>query len=120
MGTVARQHLNTYIMYWRGTPSDTSQPIFLTLSGKPVVQSSVKQMFARLKQVAGITDKRISAHTCRHWFAVTCIKSGMPILSSAFLLVRERGFLHFGTCRAGRGVGAHRYVKEGDLSPGKV
>ncbi len=86
MGAVARQHLNTYIMYWRGTPADTNEPVFLTVFGKPVVQSSIKQIFARLKQVAGITDKRVSAHTCRHWFAVNCIKSGMPILSSAFLL----------------------------------
>lgn len=35
-------------------------------------------MFVRLKQGANITDKRVSSHTCRHWFAVNAIKNGMP------------------------------------------
>lgn len=78
MGSVARQHLNTYIVYWRGTPSDSSEAVFLSVFGQPLSQATVKQMFARLKRIAGITDKRVSAHTCRHWFAVNSIKNGMP------------------------------------------
>lgn len=78
MGSVARQHLNTYIVYWRGTPADSNEPVFLNVFGQPLATSAVKRMFARLKEKAGITDKRVSAHTCRHWFAVNCIKNGMP------------------------------------------
>jgi site-specific recombinase XerD len=89
VGVAARQHLNTYIVYWRGTPDDSSEPVFLTVFGKPVAQSTVKQMFARLKALAGIKDKRVSAHTCRHWFAVTCIKNGMPTIVLKELLGHE-------------------------------
>jgi site-specific recombinase XerD len=78
MGTVARQHLNTYIVYWRGAPADTNERVFTTVFGKPVTPSAIKQLFARLKRVVGITDKRVSAHTCRHWFAVSSIKRGVP------------------------------------------
>lgn len=77
-GGVARQHLNTYITYWRGTPASTDETVFLNVFGKPVAPSTIKQMFARLKLAAGITDKRVSAHTCRHWFAVNMIKRGLP------------------------------------------
>ncbi len=35
------------------------------------------EVFMRLKRVAGITDKRVSPHTCRHWFAVNAIKKGV-------------------------------------------
>ncbi len=78
MGSVARQHLNTYITYWRGIPASLSEAVFLSVFGKPLRPSAVKQMFARLKKLAEITDKRVSAHTCRHWFAVNSIKNGMP------------------------------------------
>lgn len=89
MGVVARQYLNTYVMYWRGTPSDSSEPVFMSVFGKPLVQSAVKQMFSRIKKIAGITDKRVSAHTCRHWFAVNCIKNGMPTIALKNLLGHE-------------------------------
>lgn len=43
----------------------------------------------RLKRIADITDKRVSAHTCRHWFAVNCIKNGMPTIALKNLLGHE-------------------------------
>lgn len=89
MGAVARQHLNTYITYWRGAPSDIEEIVFLTVFGKPVVPSSVKSLFARLKSLSGIEDKRVSAHTCRHWFAVNCIKNGMPTIAVKDMLGHE-------------------------------
>lgn len=90
VGSVARQHLNTYISYWRGTPDDTSEAVFLSVFGKPLTPGTVKQMFDRLKKSAGITDKRVSAHTCRHWFAVNCIKRGMPSTVLQGLLGHEQ------------------------------
>ncbi len=78
-GRVARQHLNTYLTYWRGVPSDpTNEQVFLSLSGSPLTPRGAQVIFMRLKRVSGITDKRVSAHTCRHWFAVNAIKRGMP------------------------------------------
>jgi site-specific recombinase XerD len=78
-GKVARQHLNTYIQYWRGVPArNEDEHVFLNVFGIPMRLQSIQQLFKRLKKVSGITDKRVSAHTCRHWFAVNCIKRGMP------------------------------------------
>jgi site-specific recombinase XerD len=77
-GSVARQHLNTYVMYWRGTPENTDDSVFLNVFGQKLGVSGIKEIFSRIKKIAGITDKRVSAHTCRHWFAVNAIKNGMP------------------------------------------
>lgn len=89
VGSIARQHLNTYITYWRGASHDSSEAVFLSVFGRSLTPGTVKQMFARLKRNAGITDKRVSAHTCRHWFAVNCIKRGMPTVALRDLLGHE-------------------------------
>jgi site-specific recombinase XerD len=91
IGKVARQHLNTYIQYWRGTPAqDTDEHIFLNAFGDPLSQSAAQRIFVRLKEIAGIKDKRVSAHTCRHWFAVNSIKNGMPSVALQALLGHEQ------------------------------
>jgi len=91
MGKVARQHLNTYIQYWRGEPKDaTNERVFLNAFGNPLKRSSAQEIFVRLKRVAGITDKRVSAHTCRHWFAVNMIKRGLPSTVLQGLLGHEQ------------------------------
>ncbi len=78
-GKVARQHLDTYIQYWRGKPEDQEEFVFITPFGTPLRSThSVQAIFKRLQQVSKIKDKRVSAHTCRHWFAVNAIKQGMP------------------------------------------
>jgi site-specific recombinase XerD len=82
-GKVAKQHLDTYVRYWRGVPLDAIQPddtVFLNLFGNPLKSVAADRLFARLKRVSGITDKRVSPHTCRHWFAVNAIKNGMPTI----------------------------------------
>jgi site-specific recombinase XerD len=78
MGKVAKQHLMTYIRYWRGEPESGDEHVFLSISGRPLTRGVAGGIFARLKRVAGITDKRVSPHTCRHWFAVNAIKKGVP------------------------------------------
>jgi len=91
MGKVARQHLNTYIQYWRGEPSkEDDEHVFLTLLGNPLTLKAAQDIFRRLKRVAAITDKRVSAHTCRHWFAVNCIKNGMPSIVLQGILGHEQ------------------------------
>ena len=89
IGKVARQYLHTYITYWRGAPSERDEHVFLNAFGKPLRKQAAHDMFARLKRVAGITDKRVSPHTCRHWFAVNCIRRGMPSTALQALLGHE-------------------------------
>jgi site-specific recombinase XerD len=90
IGKVARQHLQTYIQYWRGVPTeDHEQHVFLNAFGNPLSTNAASDIFTRLKRVSGITDKRVSAHTCRHWFAVNCIKNGMPSTALQALLGHE-------------------------------
>ena len=80
-GPVARQHLNTYLQYWRGQPDDpVYDSLFLSAFGKPLTDYAVQESFRRLKRIAGIRDKRVTPHICRHWFAVNAIKQGMPTI----------------------------------------
>jgi site-specific recombinase XerD len=89
-GSVARQHLNTYLQYWRGDPLDpVNEHVFLSVFGKPLSDNAVQRMFKRLAERANIHDKRVSAHTCRHWFAVNAIKQGMPTAALRDLLGHE-------------------------------
>ncbi len=91
MGKVARQHLNTYITYWRGAPSDpVHEHVFLNAFSDPLKPAPAQAIFRRLKEVAGIKDKRVSAHTCRHWFAVNMIKRGLPSTVLQGLLGHEQ------------------------------
>ncbi len=89
-GKIARQHLNTYVTYWRGRSPESDEHVFLNSYGSPLTYTAVQQMFMRLKRVADIKDKRVSAHTCRHWFAVNCIKNGMPSTVLQGLLGHEK------------------------------
>ena len=76
---------------WRGIPTDPlDEHEFLNALGDPLRPPAAQAIFRRLKQVAGITDKRVSAHTCRHWFAVNCIKRGMPSTVLQGLLGHEQ------------------------------
>lgn len=88
-GKVARQHLNTYITYWRGQPNESDEHVFLNAFGAPLRYPAAQYIFVRLKEVAGIQDKRVSPHTCRHWFAVNCIKNGMPTIVLKEILGHE-------------------------------
>ncbi len=89
LGSVARQHLNTYVQYWRGETTAGDDHVFLNAFGNPLSKQSGDRIFVRLKREAGIRDKRVSAHTCRHWFAVNCIKNGMPTIVLQGLLGHE-------------------------------
>jgi len=89
-GKVARQYLNAYVQYWRGVPTIKGDDhVFLTVSGRPMSSWAMFTLFERLKKGAGIDDKRVSPHTCRHWFAVNCIKRGMPTIALKGLLGHE-------------------------------
>ena len=76
-------------MYWRGPVKDPDDHVFIGLFGKPLAKPTAGGIFERLKKISGITDKRVSAHTCRHWFAVHCIKAGMPTIVLKEILGHE-------------------------------
>jgi site-specific recombinase XerD len=91
-GKVAQQHLDTYVRYWRGVSPDKIKPgdhVFLSAYGDPLRTSAAYRIFVRIKKIAGITDKRVSPHTCRHWFAVNAIKNGMPTVVLKNILEHE-------------------------------
>ncbi|MBA2394394.1 MAG: tyrosine-type recombinase/integrase [Ktedonobacteraceae bacterium] len=91
-GKIARQHLDTYVRYWRGEPLDkvhSDDYVFLTAFGHPLSAHGAWKIFSRLKMVASIDDKRVSPHTCRHWFAVNAIKNGMPTIVLKNILGHE-------------------------------
>ncbi|MBX5458776.1 MAG: tyrosine-type recombinase/integrase [Thermogemmatispora sp.] len=88
-GQVAHQYLQTYLRFWRGEPKEPDDHVFLSVNGRPLCPNGVRCIFERLKREAGITDKRVSPHTCRHWFAVRCIKKGMPTTALQQLLGHE-------------------------------
>ena len=88
-GKVARQHLDTYLRYWRGEPAAGDETAFVTVMGESMRPGAIGAIFTRLNQKADIQDKRVSAHTCRHWFAVNCIKQGMPTAVLKDLLGHE-------------------------------
>ncbi|MBX5451743.1 MAG: tyrosine-type recombinase/integrase, partial [Thermogemmatispora sp.] len=88
-GKVARQYLQTYLHFWRGEPEQPTDSVFLSVDGTPLTSAGVRKVFERLKRSAGIADKRVSPHTCRHWFAVNCIKRGMPTAALQQLLGHE-------------------------------
>ncbi len=88
-GEAASRYL---VRYWRRVPFTDVQPddhVFLNAFGDPLRFSAASHMFVRLKRVAGITDKRVSPHTCRHWFAVNAIRNGMPTVVLKSILGHE-------------------------------
>jgi site-specific recombinase XerD len=62
---------------------------FLAETRKPLTKNGVTLLFMRLKQRAGITDKRISPHIFRHTFAIRYLKLGKDPFSLQELLGHE-------------------------------
>ena len=52
-----------------------------------MTEQTITKLFARLKKRSGIADKRVSAHTCRHWYAIRFLLKGGKL----FALQRHLG-----------------------------
>ena len=63
--------------------------LFLAETRKPLTKNGITLLFARLKQRAQITDKRISPHIFRHTFAIRYLKLGRDPFSLQELLGHE-------------------------------
>jgi site-specific recombinase XerD len=87
LGQRGYHYLTSYLDHWRGEPDSTSERLILTDVGGPLTEQTVTKLFSRLKRLSGITDKRVSAHTCRHWYAIRFLLKGGKL----FALQRHLG-----------------------------
>src|SRR5262249_61091218 len=65
-----------YLDPWRGEPKTTQERLTPPDDGPPLTEQTITKLFARLKKRSGISDKRVSAHTCRHWYAIRFLLKG--------------------------------------------
>lgn len=82
--------INQYLAI-RGVVED-SEPLFTSTSnntakyGNSFSAQSVGKMIKRYMKAAGIADKKITAHSTRHYAATTAIKSGVDVREVAAML----------------------------------
>lgn len=82
-----RAHRVSYLDYWRRDPESNENRLLLTDDGSPLTEQTVTKLLSRLNKRSGITDKRMSAHTCRHWYAIRFLLKGGKL----FALQRHLG-----------------------------
>ncbi len=87
LGQRGYHYLTSYLDHWRGDPESPEDRLLLTDDGSPITEQTVTQLFRRLKRQSGIKDKRVSAHTCRHWYAIRFLLGGGKL----FALQRHLG-----------------------------
>jgi site-specific recombinase XerD len=76
LGQRGYHYLCAYLDHWRGEPESTKENLILSDDGSPLTVNGICLFFRRLKKKAAITDKRVSAHTCRHWYAIRFLIEG--------------------------------------------
>ena len=87
LGQRGSHYLCAYLDYWRGEPENNDEYLILTDDGNALTYESITQLFRRLKKRSGVSDKRVSAHTCRHWYAIRFLLKGGKL----FALQRHLG-----------------------------
>jgi site-specific recombinase XerD len=99
IGNSAQRSLQKYLFRYRQEPAHAGiDNIFLSTSGTPLTENSVKLMFTRMARRSGVI--RLHAHLCRHTFAVNYLLNGGDILSLQQILGHTtlemvRHYLHF-------------------------
>lgn len=84
-----RHLISTYLNKWRSEPQSSDERIFLADDGRPLTVAGIEMIFRTLKKRASAMDKRISPHTCRHWFAVNFLRNGGSVFQLQELLGHE-------------------------------
>ncbi len=79
LGQRGYHYLTAYIDHWRGEPENLEDHIILNDDGSPLTYMAIYKLFRRMKAACGIVDKRVSPHTCRHWYAVRFLLIGSSI-----------------------------------------
>jgi integrase/recombinase XerC/integrase/recombinase XerD len=72
VGTTAQKALLRYLL----SRKDKEPWLWVTQSGTRLKVAAIAQRFRVIRQLAGITDVRCSAHTCRHTFATSALLNG--------------------------------------------
>jgi site-specific recombinase XerD len=89
LGQRGDHYLCAYLDHWRDEPEHTEERLLLTDDGSPLTPYAVRQLLRRLKRISGITDKRVSAHTCRLWYAIRFLLKGLLKGGKLFALQRH-------------------------------
>jgi site-specific recombinase XerD len=76
LGQRGYHYLCGYLDYWRGEPESQEERLILSDDGSHLTPNGIALFFRRLKKASGITDKRASAHSCRHWYAIRFLLKG--------------------------------------------
>jgi len=80
MGSNAQRSLQRYLFRYRPKPYSTNiENVFLSVSGKPLTENSVKLIFSRLAKRSGVA--RLHAHLCRHTFATRFLINGGDVFT---------------------------------------
>jgi len=80
IGNNAQRALQRYLFRYRPKPAHTGlDNVFLSINGNPLTENSIKLMFTRLAQRAGVN--RLHAHLCRHTFATRFLINGGDVFS---------------------------------------
>ncbi|RPF54795.1 tyrosine-type recombinase/integrase [Abyssicoccus albus] len=76
------EELQPLIRKWLRIRGDVeTEVVFITEFNKPLKKRSVQNRFEKYGKMAGITNVRVSPHTCRHTFAKMYVKSGGNIFA---------------------------------------
>ncbi len=83
IGINAQRALQRYLFRYRSNPTlPRIDNVFLSIHGDPLIENSMKLMFARLAQRSGV--QRLHAHLCRHTFATRfLINSGVVAFTAS-------------------------------------
>ncbi len=80
IGNNAQRSLQRYLFRYRPEPAHKGfDNVFLSITGNPLTENSIKLMFTRLAQRAGVN--RLHAHLCRHTFATRFLINGGDVFS---------------------------------------
>jgi len=80
IGSNAQRTLQRYLFRFRPKPvNPVIDNVFLSTSGNPLTENSMKLMFARLAKRSGVC--RLHAHLCRHTFATRFLINGGDVFT---------------------------------------
>ena len=80
IGSNAQRALQRYLFHFRPKPvNPVINNVFLSTSGNPLTENSMKLMFARLAKRSGVC--RLHAHLCRHTFATRFLINGGDVFT---------------------------------------
>lgn len=75
-----KKELSEYKVFCEQNFGELPEHVFTNREGKYLTENAIKCIFKHLKKKMNF-NVRLSAHTFRHYFAVTCIRKGMDVFT---------------------------------------